>query len=451
MLLPLYTTTIKLKTHKISLIFKRSISEALLAMGTNSTIHPDDPVTTTNLIFGSVGLLACLSGIVLNILSVSAFYKTIQHISNKFYLMMVVTDIATSLSMIPFCVSRLHNGQSKLYSNVVVCNTAGVLFSLGSQLSVLSVALQSIIRTKSLLFPLRELKLLPLKIFCIFYCLAQILIAALPFMVGKKYRYYSSVTSCNFSLRERWDSDSLAYKVILMLVGILPFLWPAIPILISCFISVFILLVRDRSMGDETTHARCRHASVTIVIVTVLYIVLNIPYWNYLLFWLVDFKKAATWFAANDPNNYLYAFLNPFSMLLNSGINPVIYLIRMRRVRENIVLLCKFRNKTRLDGRTEVVGGIRLLDVSETDSVPRRRASAGIKPTGTGTGRFTIPTRSKTLQYMRLNQRAGSPRRSNSCSNTQSNLPKIEGKPLRQRHLMSKEIENSQKSLNSKL
>ena len=365
---------------------------------TNSTLLNEDPVTTANLAFGIVGFLVCLSGIFLNSLSFPAFYKSIRHISNKFYLMMVVTDITTSLSMVPFCVSRLYNGQSMLYDNVVVCNTAGVLFSLGSQLSVLSVALQSIVRTHSLLFPLRELKLLPLKLFCVFYFVAQVLIAALPFIVGKKYHYYTVVTSCNFSLRERWDSDSLAYKVILMLVGILPFLWPAIPILISCFISVFILLVRDRSMGDETTHARCRHASVTIVLVTILYIVLNIPYWNYLLFYLVDYTAAATWFNAKDPNHYLYTFLNPFSMLLNAGINPLIYLIRMRKVRESIPGLFRVRREV----RTEVVvgGGSRLQSasvVSETDLAADKvyKSSAG------GRG-----SRASSEGAVKLNQRA---------------------------------------------
>ena len=356
-------------------------------MASNSTLPPDVSPTPANLTFGIVGILACLSGIILNSLAIPAFYKSIRHISNKFYLIMAITDIMTSLSMIPFCVSRLYNGQSKLYSSVVVCNTAGVLFSLGSQLSVLSVALQSIIRTKSLLFPLREIKLLPLYVFCVFYCVAQMLIAALPFLVGKKYKYYSIVTSCNFSLRERWDSDSLTYKVTLMLVGILPFLWPAIPILISCFISVFLLLVRNRNLGDETTNARCRHASVTIVLVTTLYIILNIPYWNYLLVWLVDFKSAAVWFATNDPHHYLYTFLNPFSMLLNSGINPLIYLVRMRKVRENVSELfkCRAGDENRRETRTEVVvAGGSVLESADQGERGARRGSATVTYRCTG-------------------------------------------------------------------
>jgi len=126
---------------------------------------------------------------------------------------------------------------------------------------------------------------------------------------------------------------------------------------------------------------RCRHASVTIVLVTVVYIVLNVPYWLYLvrttllllrkviivefvkqflrkviikeilrtiinllllqIVWLVDFKYAGQWFGANDPNDYLYTFLNPFSMLLNAGVNPLIYFIRMRKIRESLGELCK--------------------------------------------------------------------------------------------------------------
>ena len=77
-----------------------------------------------------------------------------------------------------------------LYGSAVICNLAGVMFSLGSQLSVVSVALQSIIRTQSLVFPLREVKLVPVKIFGVLYLVAQVLIAALPFLHGQTYKFY---------------------------------------------------------------------------------------------------------------------------------------------------------------------------------------------------------------------------------------------------------------------
>ena len=290
------------------------------------------------------------------------------------------------MSLINFPLSRFNYGAPVLLQNPVICNLSGVLYPLSSHLSVLFVALQSIIRTTSLIFPFHRIRKAPVIAFILFCLLWEVGIAVFPFIFGRQHRYYSSIMSCNFSLREVFDVGTFEYHMMLAAIGIMPILWPVIPIIFSCFASVFILVVRKDSVvgcKSKTAAAYKRSATITITIITVLYIVLNVPYWIFLTFFLFKFSETLKYLNKIDPHSLLYSFLNPISFLLNAGLNPVLYIIRMKKVRANAVWLIRrfryglvpssqdsvedrARANSRCAGRTSVVTALNGKRLSET-------------------------------------------------------------------------------------
>jgi hypothetical protein len=141
----------------------------------------------------------------------------------------------------------------------------------------------------------------------------------------------------------------------------LPFILPFFPIVVSCMISV-LQLKRD-STNSETGSIKTgkdyvartmepkRSATITIIILTVAYIIFNAPYClikvDDTVFYLSEKKIRIirSWFKEGSFPYYLefFYFFTIYSIPLNSTVNPVIYILRIKNLQLYIwrVLTCK--------------------------------------------------------------------------------------------------------------
>ena len=317
-------------------------------------------------LYGAVSVLWCLVGTFGNLLSIKYFAREWKKVSNMLYLWMIGVDVTTCVSMLHFGVARIYPAFGEHFLQAgLLCNIFGFSYNISSRLSVFVVALQSILRSYSLVCPFRKIRLRFVMIAVSGMTAVQVFQASLPYLHLKKYEFNTHWSLCLWYLDDICPTDSKMYNILYILILILPFLLPAVPVLISCAVSIrFIggnkildiagiatspkstistpivdklccryylpekhkrLSVTPRlSQLSSVVKSRLKHrATVTILIITSTYIILNMPYWVYLTYYLI----MPYTFSLFDL--YLGIFLNPLCVILNAAINPVVYYLRI--------------------------------------------------------------------------------------------------------------------------
>ena len=116
---------------------------------------------------------------------------------------------------------------------------------------------------------------------------------------------------------------------------------PVLPILISCFISI-VELHKQTDVGSK------RSVTITVVLFTVIYILFNVPFVTYFIIAHVDrfsdFKYKI--FEFEKPSYNLRSFVVSISVMLNSAVNPMLYLFRFKRFRLFLVKVIKNQRKS---------------------------------------------------------------------------------------------------------
>ena len=178
------------------------------------------------------------------------------------------------------------------------------------------------------------------------YVCYLIIPASTPFWYSQQYTYHPADVSCGYSTQMSLFSTIL---------GDLQYSLPVFPILLSCFLSVYTLL---RSRSNSAQHCILnrvkRESTITIICFTIVYAVFNIPVCTFCILDTIDFLSGWKYnFLSFDmPNLYLYNFINVDSVAINSAINPLLYLWRMKTLRR----LCsvQIRNIIRI-GRNNTI------------------------------------------------------------------------------------------------
>lgn len=307
-------------------------------------------IPTIDVLYGTAALLSCFFGSISNIFSVKYFAKNRHKVSCNVYLWMVAVDFLTCFSMIHFGLSRIRPGFGNFLGKGIWCNILGFIYNISSRLSVFIVAVQSIIRSYSLVYPFKKVQVgIPMVILSTM-AVIQILQASLPYVRGKGYEYNDMWGICLWYLEDILSPSSSLYYMLYILTLILPFLLPALPVLVSCGVSIKYIWNTNPSPAvlSETpkiSQLACvvknklkRRASVTVVIITVVYIVFNMPYWIYLICNMILDEPLG----GNLFNTYFGILLNPLCVILNAAANPIIYYFRIADMKNHVLLA--FRN-----------------------------------------------------------------------------------------------------------
>ena len=116
---------------------------------------------------------------------------------------------------------------------------------------------------------------------------------------------------------------------------------PVFPILISCLISI-VELHKHTDAGSK------RAVTKTVVLFTVIYILFNLPFVTYFIVAHVDrfsgFKYNV--FEFEKPSFNLRSFVVSISVMMNSTVNPILYLFRFKRFRLFVVKVIQNRRNS---------------------------------------------------------------------------------------------------------
>ena len=226
-------------------------------------------------------------------------------------------------------ISYFNYREGTLLNNTLFCNVWGFMWYVFAKISILLVAMLSLTRTISLLLPFKRINKKVIITVIVFYFGYLAIPASSPYWYHDQYTFSSYDMACGF-----YASGSFLLSLIL---GNLQYLLPIFPILIACVISTYKLLRPLIITVNTNSRSNVKVSStVTILCFTMVYVVFNIPVCVIWILITIDYFNGFKYnFLAFDLDGYyFYNFISVHSVALNSTINPIIYISRIKCFRE---------------------------------------------------------------------------------------------------------------------
>lgn len=277
-------------------------------------------------LYGSLCILSIIIGIPANLFSFRCFLAQRRSVSSITYTCISAVDCLTLLNSVPVAVTYFTLRDDAVFSNKVYCNLWGVTQRLLSSLSIFYVAVLSLSRTFVLLMPFRRLKIEVVITTIGVHFVLQCVVASMPYWEsGGHFLYLADYATC-----EHIVTPTNKYETLSNVLNEIIYSIPIFPIILSCVISVCILMRDNADQLHDEQRDKKRYASVTIVLFTCIYIVFNLGSRIINNFKLIEAAMQA------DPTGYLLNLLYYICVVLNAALNPVFYIIRMHALRNSI-------------------------------------------------------------------------------------------------------------------
>ena len=287
----------------------------------------EDAFLATTIIISTVGLLC-------NALSFSFFIKRRTELGNVLLVYMNIVDMIVSLAVYVYIIAPAVKDK---YIAMMLTTVAGHTFRCAMLLTGLLTIYLNVLRTAAIIWPMvifkRGLVLLSLAAFATVFIGVEVAIAAFykyPILV---YRYKKTIgqeVAPPFSQNHPfvqftyWELQIIGIPIICLVI-------------VCCLVSATKLLLPNKSL-DETEECGARaNAAITVLILGVQYVV-----WNAigLTFWTV---WAYHRLHGGRTEKYLrnLIFWGNTSLIMNSSINPIVYICRVKKLREHIASIAK--------------------------------------------------------------------------------------------------------------
>ena len=316
------------------------------------------PELLTEQIFGVITLLMVVFGAPANIVSFLYFMKRSgSNASTTIYRLMNMVDLLICILLIPIGINYFNPDRKikpYIFNVTALCNIWSILWNASGRLSIYLIGVMSTARAISLVKPLyflrRKAVMVPFAVYTVFLLLQQ----TLPYWFQRQpvVRYYNIMGICTWTFMDIFPPMfSLGQKVCDFFFIQLEFLFPVIPILVSSAISIAKLLAKKEADAPRATNKNRKHATTTIIILSVIFVLLNTPFLLYQLFASVttfsNGKIQLQW-DGSMPINIRKAFAHIYNIHLiglNSCINPMIYFIRIKELRSHVLSPTKWRKR----------------------------------------------------------------------------------------------------------
>eukprot|EP00116_Pleurobrachia_bachei_P006018 sb/3466280/ len=307
----------------------------------NSTFPPD--VVPGEIILSALSISSICIGLPAALLQLSYLVVARNERScfaNRLYLAICTVDVSILVCFVPVTASYIYKREPTLFPDWF-CPFYGIVWFTLSRLSIVLIAILSVTRTFSLVRPFAGSP--SLNFISVFITLASILLVvqfSVPFWHGGSYLYNEETVTC-YPVDGPTVKISNAYQILILLEIVIPFF----AILSSCIVSVVSL----RSIHLKTSLAvgarKNGRASVTILLMTAVYLVFNVPFVMFVTGMIVK------WFLHQSPklDGYLFLFYAPkignfnfrhllnfcetVSVALNSMSNAIVWIYRSTAMR----------------------------------------------------------------------------------------------------------------------
>ena len=302
----------------------------------NGSILPLDRDFSTfgNTIFALLYLSSFLLGNLLNSLTLLHFFSTKgwKTTSVLIQICINIVDIIICTLSLPVGLSWFAGRDGLMFEVQMMCNVWGMLWNIFIRMSVFLISVLSITRTVALCLPFRHIcrnhVMVPI---CVYFAM-MIVQSTIPFWYNKDYHYHVNSVSCLWFGHKILKKDSVSSIILNAVLVQTELIAPVFVVMICCIISVFAL----RSSRTQSTNTTKKGATITIIILTINYIIFNLPQAVYYIVLIVDrevFNHTLHWVSWDHDYLFSGAVLN-LSVTLNSVMNPVLYFARVSQIRE---------------------------------------------------------------------------------------------------------------------
>ena len=307
-----------------------------------------------------MGILLCFCsviGIIFNVPSVTYFLTKNPRSKNASYFQRVYQIISTidlliCLTLFPYIDAAFSTDRrGRLVSNGTVCSVWSILWTVLPEMSVFMVAFISVSRLALLVQPHKILKPALGRLVPLIYCTCITTFKVSLRLQGMTQTHYRAPSiSCDNRVTfarmahdykptpEEWSWD-IGMKVLACIQGM-----AVLPITISCVMCVVYIYKPRKGVNETRASARHQAATVTVITITVVYVIFNLPVLGYFIFlarWTfsIDSGNATTADILKSSREYfntefLEFYVVPLFLVcftsMNSVINPLVYYARMR-------------------------------------------------------------------------------------------------------------------------
>ena len=213
----------------------------------------------------------------------------------------------------------------------------------------------------------------------------------LPLIKGKGFWYADRMSMCVWLITDvNQDLESFIFKLLHFVFMFLEFVIPVFPVVISCAISIHVLQKRKVNGPINAVRNHKSHATVTIIYLTVAYVVFNLPVILY-----ITLETVYLWLNLDGDINeligfstsvysFISAFINNQMVTLNASVNVLIYFCRNRDLREfwMHVLQCRLQQLNKRNGSVYMPPANRSFARHSVRSVRYSRCEQSRSPEG---------------------------------------------------------------------
>lgn len=297
-------------------------------------------------LYGAMFFACFVVGSLGNITCFLFFRSRKRDVSNWIYQVVTVNDFVLCVCGVPVGLAFLNSrSPGAIFGTPWSCSAWSYTWNSNCRLSVFLVVVLCCSRTWSLLQPFCPQRIRVVSAVVLVYFLFTILqLIGFHVQDGIQLAYSPSNAICGLAFEANFDRAKSTWIGILLEVGmIVTFCLPLFVVIISSTISTY-LLDGQRSSTVECSSASAkrltdsRHkASITILIFAVVYGFFNVPLVVYFIINAVEshtgvsYKDSMFSFDWEGPEYFLYFsnYVYTMSTILNSTINPLLYLWRM--------------------------------------------------------------------------------------------------------------------------
>ena len=349
-------------------------------LSTTPSQHHPDP--TLDRILGSLYLLLFLLGCPGNLAATIYFLLRPKELPTLLYSLTALTDLCLASLSVFVGVSCLAGRNPLLFDYPTLCSGWSLLFHGLQCFSVSLIAILSLTRTYSLFYPLRRLRRRRVLVM-VGVCGGVIfLLHVVPGLAGLTREVYTveDVYCWTDSRDNTYPNSYIVLQVFNSLIIVLPF--PVVTV--SCLVSVYLIYTSLRVPVIKQTRLRVkRDATITIVIVTVMYLVCNIPMVTNMVIWLYELVLYNTdtgpFYESNTfTKYYIWNIADVLCVVVNGTSNFVVYFTRKRSFRNwilNTVRYSRYNYNSPLPYRSTI-----RSSKSSSRSSSRVSVRAGYRP-----------------------------------------------------------------------
>lgn len=307
-------------------------------------------------LFGLTELGSVIIGLVLNFLTIPYFNRSKEQFSSMIYLLIVITDICILVCCFPSAIAMLNLRRALVLENRFLCSVTGFVFNIGARMSVFLIAILGCARSVSLIFPFKKQRSRTYMVVISIYLVANIVLASLPLIFSPAgYHYSHFVGQCAWGINELsfvncFGTDCQLWLWITYCTIIFPWLVPGVVVVMSSAISIITLFRSEKTRRrmaprrgstpftpQRGATMKTKHATITILIMTVVYSVFNMPCWLLYSYLLISGFNPVAWLRGSTAL-YLQIFVCRLSVAMNSATNPVVYFFRIEALSKLTIL-----------------------------------------------------------------------------------------------------------------